>query len=80
MAEMISADLIQGEEINPKVLDQFVGSAITHAEGSLGVVISPDHIIQYSSPALRSLFPPGTDWYTFDDACIEIRQAGVSDG
>ncbi len=80
LAGMISANLIQGEQLNPQDLDQFTGPAASRAIGTLGVVISPDHIIKYSSPALESLFPPGVDWYSFDPAISQSAKLAYQTG
>ncbi len=80
LAGMISSDLIQGEQIDAKALDQFTNSAALRTGGALGIVISPNHIIQYSSPAINPLFPPGTDWYTFDPAVSQAAKLAYQTG
>ncbi len=80
LAGMIASNLIQGEQINPGDMDRFTGPASSRAVGTLGVVIAPDHIIQYSSPALGSLFPSGVDWYSFDPAISQSAKLSYQTG
>ena len=66
IASMISANLINDEQLNAEAFTDFSNAAISTMDSALGVVISPGHIIQLSNPLLNPYFKSGTDWYSYD--------------
>lgn len=80
IASLISADLIVNNPENAKELDDFSNTSLSSIDSALGVVISPEHIIQYSNSLLNPFFKPGTDWYSYNDSIASSAREAFQTG